>query len=332
MHIVSKELEEKKFYVYMYTSPSGKHYVGRTYRTKEKRAGARGTGYRGCTAFWNAIQKYGWENFKYEVLETHISINDIDEREKYWIEYYHSSTNENGYNLVIPNKNNSFKTFTDEMRKRMSESCKGRTPWNKGKTNVYTQEQLNKMSESGKGKHSGINNPNYLKPMSDEVKKKISDKKKDYYYGEKSTNKFAVKQYDLNGNYIKTFKTKTEAAKSVGCGENVICACCNGQQKSAKGFQWCNIGDEDKIGKYNSNLETVGAIAQIKDGKILNIYKNAKIASRELNYNNSNLYRCLRKITKTAYGFQWMRLDEIDPLIVNDYYSTLDGEVDNYAS
>lgn len=54
--------------IYKYTSPSGKVYIGQTVNSQEQRA-KKGEGYKGCPAFYRAIQKYGFENFLYEVLE-----------------------------------------------------------------------------------------------------------------------------------------------------------------------------------------------------------------------------------------------------------------------
>lgn len=50
--------------------------------------------------FYNAIKKYGWENFKWEVLE---ESNDwtydiLDSKEKYYIQLYNSI--ESGYNIL----------------------------------------------------------------------------------------------------------------------------------------------------------------------------------------------------------------------------------------
>ena len=45
----------------------------------------------------NAMRKYGVENFVKEVLEK-CRIEDLDEREKYWIKYYDSTNREKGYN------------------------------------------------------------------------------------------------------------------------------------------------------------------------------------------------------------------------------------------
>ena len=44
-----------------------------------------------------AIQKYGKEHFYYEILES--QIENYNEREKYWIEYYNSKKT-NGYNIL----------------------------------------------------------------------------------------------------------------------------------------------------------------------------------------------------------------------------------------
>jgi len=42
------------------------------------------------------------------------------------------------------------RTHTKETKEKISKKCKGRIPWNKGKTGVYSEESLMKMSESTK--------------------------------------------------------------------------------------------------------------------------------------------------------------------------------------
>ena len=51
---------------------------------------------RGTYKIYNAINKYGKENFYYEVLEKNINEEEIDEKEIYYINLYNSY--ENGYN------------------------------------------------------------------------------------------------------------------------------------------------------------------------------------------------------------------------------------------
>jgi hypothetical protein len=59
----------KRWILYRHTSPSGKVYIGITFKTANKRWN-NGRGYSNCTYFYNAILKYGWDNIKHEILFT----------------------------------------------------------------------------------------------------------------------------------------------------------------------------------------------------------------------------------------------------------------------
>jgi len=48
---------------------------------------------------WN---KYGEECFEFSILEKHIDIPVLIERERYWIQYYDSTNKDIGYNMAIP--------------------------------------------------------------------------------------------------------------------------------------------------------------------------------------------------------------------------------------
>lgn len=47
-----------------------------------------------------AINKYGKDNFKVELIEECYSVQELNEREKYWIKYYNSTNGYIGYNLT----------------------------------------------------------------------------------------------------------------------------------------------------------------------------------------------------------------------------------------
>lgn len=63
--------EDAKWTVYVHTSPSGKCYVGITQMNPLDRW-KNGNGYR-KQGFFNAIQKYGWDNFKHEIIAEHLT-------------------------------------------------------------------------------------------------------------------------------------------------------------------------------------------------------------------------------------------------------------------
>lgn len=97
--ILSKKPRYGYGFIYCYTSPSGKKYIGQTRTTLKHRAGANGKSYQGCSAFNNAIKKYGWENFQAEILEE-VPLDVIDETEINYILDYDTINPNFGYNIV----------------------------------------------------------------------------------------------------------------------------------------------------------------------------------------------------------------------------------------
>jgi group I intron endonuclease len=52
-----------------------------------------------CPLFYNAIKKYGFENFKSEIVADGLTLDEANWLEKYLIAYYHSAERKYGYNL-----------------------------------------------------------------------------------------------------------------------------------------------------------------------------------------------------------------------------------------
>ena len=115
-------MEERRDHkIYKYTNKvNGKVYVGKTCTSLAKRA-RRGEGYRGCVYFWNAIQKYGWENFEPEILEEGLTPEEATIKEVEYIEKYNSADCEFGYNIVKEVQGD----FSDTTRIKLSERNKG---------------------------------------------------------------------------------------------------------------------------------------------------------------------------------------------------------------
>lgn len=126
--------------VYKHTSPSGKVYIGITSMNPLKRW-KNGKGYELCTAFNRAIQKYGWDNIKHEILFSGLSKKAACQKEQELIKRYASTDPEYGYNLTSggehyePNaewckrlsaSNKQYYKDHPEARKRISESQRGR--------------------------------------------------------------------------------------------------------------------------------------------------------------------------------------------------------------
>lgn len=152
------QVDEKKWCVYMHTSPSGKRYVGITSQKPEDRWGVCGSGYL-CKnpngtyrqpAMARAILKYpNWDEWKHEILLTEVTKKYAGQEEQRLIEHYKCRDRRFGYNI---------------------------SPGGEGVP--LSEETKKKISEANKGRFVGEKSPNYGKPMSDETKKKLSETKK----------------------------------------------------------------------------------------------------------------------------------------------------------
>lgn len=178
--------EEKKWCVYMHISPSNKIYIGMTGTKPEKRWRKDGSGYKTQQYFWRAIQKYGWDNFKHEVVASNLTKVDAEKIEIDLIAYYKSNQCEFGYN--VENGGNATGKISVETRKKISIANKGKVSPNKGK--IMSNEQKKKISEAKTGKPTGprsedikkkISIANIGKVISSDTRQKISDAQKEYW-------------------------------------------------------------------------------------------------------------------------------------------------------
>ena len=130
-----------------------KKYIGIT-RQKNilDRWKTNGSGYKNQNKFYNAIQKYGWENFSHEILSENLTEEEACQKEKELIIEFDSITN--GYNqqpggTVVP------RYASYENRLRLSLSHMGQKPAFYGKK--HKEESKLKMSLRKKKKVFGIN-------------------------------------------------------------------------------------------------------------------------------------------------------------------------------
>lgn len=112
----------------------------------------------------------------------------------------------------------------------------------------------------------------------------------------------AVDKYTLDGKYIKTYKTITEAAIDNNADNSAISKCCSkvSNHNTVKGYVYRYHGDD--IGVIIIQQKEV---ISIKDN-IINNYKTISEAARCTNVNTANIQRVLNGKGKTAGGYQWI--------------------------
>ena len=145
----------------------------------------------------NSVEKYGWDNFKIEVL-INCDENELDHYEVELIKAFNTMDNKIGYNKVSGGNTN--KVISEETRKKIGEASKGRTFSEESKTKMsqsqkgrkHSEETRKKISESNKGIAFSEEHKNKLsKPKSEETKRKLSEAHKGIKHSEETKKKLS---------------------------------------------------------------------------------------------------------------------------------------------
>lgn len=207
-------MEDKAYIVYLHINPKNKKvYVGITNQDVYRRW-KNEHGYTKYKKFYNAIIKYGWDNFKHIVL-----CKTCEDRalllEKTLVKYYKSRNL--SYNITdggedsIPSMLG--RHHTDEAKKKISEA--GKRP--------FTEQTKRKIGLANRGANNGM----YGEPISNYARKLVIERFSK-----------AVLQLDSNDNIINRFSSASEAERHLnGKGSHISC-CCLGKRKTAYGYKW----------------------------------------------------------------------------------------------
>ena len=258
--------------VYKHTSPNGKVYIGITSREPSKRWGHGSSYKRQNKHFWNAIQKYGWENIKHEVLYEGLSEEEAQEKEKELIKSYCSTDPEKGYNLTFGGESFQFseqikekmrgpRILSEEQREALKErgkeqyekNLKGRKPTKEEREKIAAAQRGRKQTQAQKDKRARALKKHWKKVggFSQEHREKISNANKGRKYSpetiermkkakapDKNPRSRRVRQID-NGNVIAEYCSAREAERCTGISYTSIVRVCNGVRlKHAGGYKW----------------------------------------------------------------------------------------------
>ena len=275
-------------YIYLVTdTTNGMKYVGQHHYHIE---GQLDPNYHGSGIIISRIYKERPETLKEEYIKTCYSDSEMNDDEKYYIKLY-KTLYPYGYNLseggdgVLP---------SEETRRKMSKSHKGKIPPNKGIP--MSEEQKKKLSESLKGRNvwnKGI-------PMSEETKKKLSESHKGQippnkgkHHTEESKKKMSESHKGLFSGEKHPFfgKHHTEESKKK----------ISEKQKGKK------LSEETrrKMSKARINGKQSKKVLQYTlDDEFVREWSSIAECSRN-GFNGANICYCCQGKRKSAYGFKW---------------------------
>lgn len=248
---------KKKSGIYMWTSPSGKSYIGQAVNLKKRYNSFLrfNKNYSGDKVN-NARKKYNNKSdWKYEVLE-YCDINELDEREKYYIALY--DTMNNGYNSNAGGDGN--RGFTpNELTRDKLRQAQIKYHLENPQISYAVSEMLTKRwkdenyRNNFSKKMKGENNPFYGKKHSKESLKANSEWHKKYgsgvnhpMYGRTGRDNplsMPIIQLSIEGAFIREWSCAKEAADNLGANRKTINECCNGRIQTSHGFKWMKATD-----------------------------------------------------------------------------------------
>jgi hypothetical protein len=112
-----------------------------------------------------------------------------------------------------------------------------------------------------------------------------------------------VRQYSLEGEFIKEYESSYDAGAAIGVMPYCISYCCMGKIGSVKGFLWNYADGRPKI-KHTRVLKRK-VVQKDMNGKILNTYNSIKEAGEMTNSNISLIGRCCRGYRISTNGYKW---------------------------
>lgn len=188
---------------------NNKIYIGQTIRTLEERVKEHKRK-KNCSLY-KAFNKYGIENFDFEIIEKCNSTEEMNEKEIYWIKYY-DCLMPKGYNL-----------------------CEGG-----GQTNGYTHKEESKIKMSkNRGRYYGENNPFYGKTHTLEQKQKWSKERKGKDLSKAIEKSIKSRQRKvINLDTMEIFNSIKEASEKYNLKDTHITRVCKGKRNKTGGYRW----------------------------------------------------------------------------------------------
>ena len=119
----------------------------------------------------------------------------------------------------------------------------------------------------------------------------------------------SVHCYNLKGDYIRTYNSKSAAEKdlNIRLSSSLVL-----ENISRGGYQFRYVEDvRDVLTNIGKGRLFSKKVVQIKDGKSIEIFENAKKAQRKTHIDSSSISKAAKGVRKTAGGYVWKYIEII---------------------
>lgn len=256
-----------------------------------------------CIYLQNAYNKYGKENFKFEII-FYCDVSEIIYYEQMGLDSYDKKEL---YNICfIAGRTEGIK-WREESRIKLSEARNGI---------IFSDDHIENLRIS----HTG-----YIMPEEQRQKIGIANSGENApHYGKHGKNHHSSKpvyQLDkITGEIIKEWESAVDAGKAYNS-IHVGTACISERNKSLKGYRWCYVEDYHKEkdkdytdrravrGKNNSKSKAVYQMDK-DTGEIIKKWDSLADIRRELKISPSNVIQVCKGTRLNCNGFKWSYVNE----------------------
>ena len=288
----------RTYYIYKAVNKiNGKSYIGQTSDLKSRIWQHLRCYSKEDCLFHRAIEKYGRDNFAWEVIDTCENPQRAIELEKHYIELY--NTYKNGYN-----------------------ENKGGVGGHNAKAVICLLKDgrfVKRYDSAADAEKDGFNNVNVLLCCKGKLRSCKNHQfmyEDDYLkYGSKIYEKpepngmKSIVQCDTNGNFIQKFKSLQEASKTTGANRTTISGVLAGNYKTANGYIFVYENDfpiKDLSVYQKKKKGRKIAQVDIETGKVIKVFDRISEAGKELGVCYKAIHKVIDKENKTAYGYKWI--------------------------
>jgi group I intron endonuclease len=187
-----------------------------------------------------AVDKYGIENFEFVILEE-VILNNINDKEQYWIAYFKSYDENFGYNKTMGGDGGN---LTIETKLKISKTSPNRKI-------IYQFSKEGELIRTWNGVRDAEREFGFLSSTISKACSSNTNNNSAYgfywSYDEnlnilhgigQQNNKFKVQQISLDGELIKIWDSISLASKETTSSKSSIIRCCKNKQKTCNNFIW----------------------------------------------------------------------------------------------
>lgn len=237
-----KENKNECYKLYIHINKiNGHFYIGITSLELNQRFGKNGTKYKQCTYFWNAIRKYGWDNFEHIIIADNLTKEDACRYEVDLIEHMKMERPNCCYNILAGGDLGRKDVFiTEEYRNKFKG---GKNPVAKSVICIETNKVFDTVTDASK--FYNIDRKNIIRACQTGMAcGRLNNKKLHWAYFDKINNSFDLIQHNRHERKVYCETTKLyfdsikEASEYYQVSRDSIWWSCKHDTTTSYGFKW----------------------------------------------------------------------------------------------